>query len=202
MRIKYRVSIAAGIAAVSLALAVGVVSQAFADNEGNDNGNGTKMGQMMQSNSASNMMDKMTENMDEGFGGMGLKLESINGNRDAESVVIKPNGDFRVTGAVVNSISSSTSMLNARLFSFSRDINLAGAQIYGANHPISLGDIQPGDKLMATGNFNESTHAITVSQINDTSYTTRNTSDIQTRIQALMQIVNQLQAQLKALLNQ
>ena len=79
-------------------------------------------------------------------------------------------------------------------------MNVSGAKFHGPNGDVALSDISAGDKLVGTGNFNSGTHAITVTDVYDLSLTLKSASDIQSKIQSLMDIVNQLQAQLKALL--
>jgi len=116
-----------------------------------------------------------------------------------ESAIIRPNGDFRVTGAIANSIDASAGTVNATLLGLSRTVSLSGAKIRGGGKTLSLSDIQAGDRLNAMGNYNATVHTATVSQVVDLSYANRQTSDLQSRIQQLLQLVQQLQAQLKAL---
>ena len=167
----------------------------FAENE-NEQGNqgmgsGLAIGRMMN---VSEGVDKAVNNVMQNFG-----LE-IGANNTNESLVVKPNGDFRASGVSVNSISTSTNTINASLYGFSRDLNIAGATIVGAGNNITINDIQTGDKLVVGGNFNEATKAITVSQINDVSARQRinsvNIASIQQRIQELQDMINKLKAQL------
>lgn len=188
MNQKLKTFIYVGFTALALVVTVSVISQVSA--EENEENEGLRLGQLKQAT-------KILEKLDEGFG---MRMDNV--ARERESAMIKPNGDFRITGVVVNSVVSSTNMLNGSLFGLSRDVSVSGAQIFGAGGPISLGDIMPGDKLVATGNFNRDTRAITVKQIHDLSSTGRSSTDIQAKIQSLIEIVRQLQEQLKALLHQ
>lgn len=173
------------------------------DNENNNYGSttgGNAIGGMMGGNNGLHLGQLGQMLMMNGNGmklGEGFDTE-IQGTQ--ESVIIQPNGNFRVTGATVNSVNSSANTINASIYGFSRDVNVAGATIYGGGKQIALTDMQSGDKIVASGTFSESTHVITVQDINDVSYTSRNASNIQSQIQALMQQVQQLQQQLKALL--
>lgn len=117
----------------------------------------------------------------------------------ARSVTMKANGDFIVSGVVVNSVSSSTDTINVRFYGFDRDINVAGAKIIGGGQRITIADFNPGDVLFGRGNYNESTRVITVSEIKNLSYRTRHVTSIQARIQELLDLVRQLQEKLKKL---
>ena len=181
--------------AVSLGAVLFANKGVFAENE-NEHGNqgisnGLAIGRMMN---VSESVDKEVNNVMQNFG-----LE-IGANNTNESLVVKPNGDFRASGVSVNSISTSTNIINASLYGFSRDLNIAGATIVGAGSNITINDIQAGDKLVVGGNFNETTKAITVSQINDVSARQRvnsvNIASIQQRIQELQDMINKLKAQL------
>ena len=113
------------------------------------------------------------------------------------AVTIRANGDFRVSGVTVNSVSSSTNAINVSFFGFSRDVNVSGAKIFGGGKEIPLGDIQAGDKLNASGNYNVTTRAITVYEIKDVTMR-KNTLDIQARIQQLLEMIQKLQEQLRS----
>jgi len=133
---------------------------------------------------------------------MDKMMEQFEGaNEDGgKSVIMKSNGDFKVSGVTVNSVSTSTNVLNVSFFGFTRDVNVGGVKIIGGGNMITLADIQPGDKLTGRGNFNESTRAITVSEIRDVSFTSRNTTNIRARIQELWDLIQKLQNQLKGIL--
>ena len=113
------------------------------------------------------------------------------------AVTIRANGDFRVSGVTVNSASSSSNVINVSFFGFTRDVNVSGAKIFGGGKEISLGDIQAGDKLNAFGNYNVSTRAITVYEIKNVTMR-KNTSDIQARIQQLLEMIQKLQEQIRS----
>ena len=121
--------------------------------------------------------------------------ESESESSTQESASIKSSGDFSVTGVKVNSIDASSNSVNVSLYGLSKTVSLAGASIMGSNQTISVSDIQVGDILSGSGNYNEATHAVTISRVVDNSYTTRNVSDIQAQIQHLLDLIQQLQAQ-------
>lgn len=116
--------------------------------------------------------------------------------------IMRDNGDFRVRGVVVNSVSASTSVLNVSYFGLSRDINVAGAKLIGGGKEIQLSDFKAGDKLSASGNYNESTHVITVKEIHNLSFVKNSRADeIQKRINELLKLIESLRAKLNASTN-
>ena len=114
------------------------------------------------------------------------------------SVSIDPSGHFTVTGVTVDSVDTGANTLTVSLYGFTRTVSVAGAVISGAGQAnLSLSNIQAGDVLSGTGTFDPTSHAITVTTVVDTSYAVRNTANIQAQINQLMQLVQQLQAQLQ-----
>ena len=104
------------VSVVIATLAVAVLP-AFAEQE--HMGEGEMMKKLMVTTDQHRMnMDSMMKNF--------AKFES-----NEESVIIRANGDFRVTGAMVNSVNVSGNMLNVSLFGFSRDVSIAGASLVG-----------------------------------------------------------------------
>lgn len=125
----------------------------------------------------------------------GLKLGDTQ-----ESISVRPNGDFQITGVTVVSVDASGTTITGTLFGITRTVNVSGAVLMGGRAIISLGDIKSGDKLSADGNFNESTKTVMVKHINDVSYKkTQDASNLQARIQQLLDLVAKLQAQLQGL---
>ncbi len=123
--------------------------------------------------------------------------ESESESSTQESASVKSNGDFSVTGVKVNSVDASSNSVNVSLYGLSKTVSLAGASIIGSNQNIAVSDIQVGDVLSGSGNYNESTHAVTISRVVDNSYTSRNVSSIQAQIQHLLDLIQQLQAQIQ-----
>ncbi len=117
-------------------------------------------------------------------------------SRSGEAAVVRANGDFRVNGVTVNSVNASSSIINITFFGITRDVNVSGAKIMGGGRALVLSDIQTGDKLNAAGNYNASTKAITVYEIQDVTSRTQNISEIQKRIQQLIDMINALKAKL------
>ncbi len=147
----------------------------------NNNGQGVMLG-------VGNLLKKVED------GGRGV----IEGNVAGESLSVNFKGDFKANGVVVNSVSTSTNMLNVSLFGFSKDVSLAGAAFLG---DITVNDIRAGDKIMLSGNFNQTTRVITISRVNDIFAKQRkdsafNAAKIQQRIQELQDLIKRLQAQL------
>ncbi len=174
---KFATIVSAGALIAVLAVSLGVVSKASADD---DNGKGKDKGMSM------GMMVKDD---------MGLGI----GDGSRQSAVIRPNGDFQVTGVTANSVSTSDNTVNVTFYGFTRTVSVAGATFRAGGRTIALSDIQAGDKLTAKGNWNETTHAVTVSQVEDISARVRNTSDLQVQINNLLELVRQLQERLRAL---
>jgi ribosomal protein S30 len=123
------------------------------------------------------------------------KAWEINDGRRA--VTMNASGDFRVSGVEVVSVNASSNILRVRFFGFERDINVTGARLIGGGRTITLADFQAGDKLSGSGNFNETTRAITVKEIHNLSYRNRNTANVEARIQELLKMIEQLKEQLK-----
>jgi len=117
-------------------------------------------------------------------------------NRRGEAAVVKANGDFRVNGVTANSVNASSSLINVTFFGITRDVNVSGVKIMGGGRALSLSDVQAGDKLNAAGNYNATTKVITVYEIQDVTSRTQNISEIQKRIQQLMDMINALKAKL------
>lgn len=127
------------------------------------------------------------------------ETESENSSNENQSVRINENGDFTVTGAVVNSVAASANTINASLYGLSRDVSLANATLTGRGHAIAIADIAAGDKISAKGHYDASSRTITVSELRDISFQTREVQGIQSQIQALLDMVHKLEAQLNAL---
>ncbi len=114
-----------------------------------------------------------------------------------ESASLKADGSFTVTGVKVNAVDAASNSATVTLYGFTHTVNLSGAAITGGGRMITLADIQPGDTLSGSGTFDEATHAITVSSVNDLSYASQNTANIQAQIQQLLQLLQKLQAQVQ-----
>lgn len=117
-----------------------------------------------------------------------------------ESAVLRPNGDFRVTGVTVNSVSSTTNSINVSFYGFTRDVNIGNAKITGGGKNLSINDIVAGDKISATGTYDKNTRVITVKKIFIINY--KNRSDKEKRIQELMDQIKKLQERLEKLRTQ
>ena len=115
-------------------------------------------------------------------------------------VIVRDNGDFRVRGAVVNSISEANNTVNVTFYGFTRDVSLAGAKLIGGGSEIKLSDFRTGDKLAAHGNFNELTKSLTIKEVHNISYNRGvRTGDIEKRINELLKMIEELKAKLNGL---
>lgn len=123
----------------------------------------------------------------------------LGGNTTQPTVSINPNGDFKVTGVLVNSVNVAGNSVNVTFYGFTRDINISGATFGGSAQ--SLADIMAGDVVSAAGNFNSSTHALTVKLVRDVTAHGTSPSAMNDRINQLLEMVRQLQEQLRALKN-
>ena len=177
-----------GLVACAMIVATAGVARVYArdDNEGSDRN--------MYATTKSG--DGMGQQEREGENGQGDQMET------KESASLHSDGSFTVTGVKVNSVDAASGSLNVALFGFSRTVTVSGATIVGAGRTISVGDIQPGDMLTAAGVFNETNRSISVSRVMDVSFAQRNTVNVQSKIQQLLQMVQALQAQLQALQGQ
>ncbi len=142
------------------------------------------------------------ENSSQGTMGWG-EMKKLNNNDkedddkdNKKAAIIEEDGDFKVNGVTVNSVNVSANTINVTFFGFTRDINVSGAKFFSGGKSISLSDIQSGDKLNANGNYNVSTKVVTVEEVQDTTLRTQNISEIQKRIQQLMDMINALKAKL------
>jgi septal ring factor EnvC (AmiA/AmiB activator) len=177
--------------AVSLLLPIVLASQLAIAKENENKNNNQPLGQTIKLLTQERNMFRM---MDKNLDAMELRV-----NADQESAVLRPNGDFTVTGVTVNSVDTSANTATVTLYGFTRTVSVAGATLWGGGKNITLADIKSGDKLIARGNFNSSTRAITVSEVRDASYAAQATSDLQKQIEELRKKLNELQAQLRAL---
>lgn len=129
----------------------------------------------------------------------GLRDDDSKWGGTQESVIIRPSGEFRLTGVHVNSVDSVGMMLSGGLYGFSKDVSVAGAELHARNgRVLSLGDIKVGDKLIVRGNWDRTSHVITVKYIRDVSVVNdpAASAKIQSRIDELLKMIAALQAKL------
>lgn len=129
------------------------------------------------------------------------KIESAwmvnDGNKRA--VTMQGDGSYRVSGVKVVSVNASGNMLTVEFFGFTREVSVAGARLIGGGKHITLADFQAGDILTGKGTFNQTTRAIGVQEVHNLSYRNRASTDINNRIQALLEMIRKLQEQIKAM---
>jgi hypothetical protein len=115
--------------------------------------------------------------------------------RTQPSVSMDMNGNFSVTGVTVQSVDATADTVTVSLYGFTRTVSLAGATITGGGQAMSVSGINTGDILSGQGVFNPSTHAITITSVVDLSTKNANTANIQAQIDRLIQLLQQLEAQ-------
>jgi hypothetical protein len=186
---------------VALVVGFGSFKQASADNgseQGNTSGNnGNGIGQVVKTLATSIGENQSSANLTGGTSQDITQSESSGGTQ--ESAQLNASGNFTITGVTVVSVDATGNSITGTLYGITKTMSTAGATITGGNTVIALMSIQPGDIVSATGNYNASTHTATLSTINDLSYAQQNTANVQSRINQLLQLVQQLQAQLQAM---
>lgn len=183
-------------ASLVLMAGVGVFGRVLADNgseggNGGDNGNSATAG---IGSAVSAAVHSVQSSQD------GVTSESESGNNSTkESLSVNASGAFSMTGVTVVSVDASANTITGMLYGVMKTVSVAGATITGGGASITLSSVRPGDKLSVNGTFDESTQSATISSVNDVSYATQNTAGVQTQINQLLQLVQQLQAQLQAM---
>ena len=204
----------AGIAALAAAMIVPAAKLTLAEPPewSNAGGMGMGMGAMMDEDEWAekweDKIEKKLERTGEKMEQMMGKFKDVKGQGEGlvlrryhqeESVIIRPDGSFRVSGAVVNSVNVTAKIINASLYGLSRDVYVGDAKFYGGRNTITLEDIKMGDKLVAIGTFDKATKTIKPTEINDISYKSAETTNIERRIQELMKMLEELRAKLQGI---
>src|SRR3989344_3872129 len=134
----------------------------------------------------------------------GIKAEKFVGSEDkvnefadrSESVNIKPNGEFKLTG--VKAVSVSGNSLTGSLYGLTLTVDVGSAKIIGGNSTIAFNEIKAGDVLVVWGTLNKDTKAVSLSKIHILSYSNRGElSRIQARINELLEMLRKLQEKLR-----
>lgn len=120
------------------------------------------------------------------------RIDDENVPGDRQSVSMKPNGDFFLTGVTVNAVSVGDQTITGSIYNASKTVNVAGASFIGARITIGLGDIQVGDKITARGNYNVATRVIAVTEIHDITLRTSRINDLQRQIEELLKRLKEL----------
>ena len=175
-----------------LALLVSVSAVAYAED---DNGDINARGHMEKK------MDRTMDQMEKKLETFENRIENAWGLNDGNNraVTMQHDGTYRVSGVEAKAINTSSQMLTVELFGFTREVSVAGARLIGGGKAITLADFQVGDKLTGRGMFDPATRAIKVQEVHNLSYRNRASSDIQARIQALLEMIRKLQEQIKTL---
>lgn len=197
-------------AIVALALMVGGVyglaTSVHADNNGNgegENGNGNSMMPLLapgQNGTAPGLGVFNGENENNGLGA----------NAPA-GMTIGANGAVRVTAAKVTAINGSTMTMS--LFGLSLGVDTSRAQITGgillppvstttpstttSTPLIQQTTVSVGDLVSVNGTMNQTSGVIQAQTVRDLTAQSQSTSNIQNQIRQLLQLVQQLRAQLQ-----
>ena len=129
------------------------------------------------------------------------RLENAWGLNDGNkrAVTMQGDGSYRVSGVKVVSVNASGNMLMVEFFGFTREVGVAGARLIGGGRSITLADFQAGDVLTGKGTFNQTTRTIGVQEVHNLSYRNRASTDINNRIQALLDQIKKLQERIEAM---
>lgn len=159
---------------------------------------GESSGQLGNLYSYSNAWQSQAKNLEDSFSNAfdnavqsGVKAEQM-----PSSLSIGPNGQIRMTGASLTAVSGSNLAINVWGLTF--NVNASTAQLAGSSQQtIAVSDMRVGDKLTVTGTIDPSTGAVTGQVIVDYSLATRQAGTaLQSRINQLLQLIQQLQSQL------
>ena len=112
---------------------------------------------------------------------------------------MQSDGSYRVSGVKVVSVNASGNMLTVEFFGFTREVSVAGAWLISGSKHLTLADFQAGDILMGKGTFNQTTRAIGVREVYNLSYRHRLSSDLNSRIQGLLDQIKKLQERIEAM---
>ena len=146
-------------------------------------------------------LDKQLNSVEKKLESFESQIERAWGLHDGHrrSVTMQADGSYHVSGVKVVSVNASGNMLTVEFFGFTREVSVAGARLIGGGKLITIADFQAGDILTGKGTFNQTTRAIGVQEVHNLSYHNRVSTDINNRIQALLEQIRKLQEQIKAL---
>lgn len=115
------------------------------------------------------------------------------------SLSIDPSGQVRITGASLTAVSSGSATVNVWGLTF--NVDTTQAQLAGPGEQgLTSSSLQVGDKLTITGTLNPTTGVISAKVIVDYSAAAQQaTGVLQSRINQLLQLIQQLQTQLNAM---
>ncbi len=218
--IKYKTLAVSAALATTVAVVVGLSSAALADDNGQNNsqqgysfaGQATSSENASTTNSSegennnnlysySNAWTGQAHEMENAFANaFGNAVQSgVKAEQMPASLSIDPNGQVRITGANLTVISTSSATINVWGLTF--NVNTSQASFAGQDQQsISAADMQVGDKVTVTGTLDPSTGVINARVIVDFSLVSRQSINIvQSRINQLLQLLQQLQGQLNAM---
>ncbi len=199
------IGILALIAAVGVTYGIATTRVHADDNNGNgDNGNGMMplLAPGQNGTAPSLMLRQGSENEGEN-NGLGINAPA--------GMTIGANGAVRVTSAKVTAINGST--MTVLLFGLSLNVDTSQAQMIGGIvlPPISTSttstttstptigqtQVSVGDLVSINGTMNQTSGVIQAQTVRDLTLQSQSTSNIQSRIQQLLQLIQQLRAQLQ-----
>lgn len=210
---------------IALAVVIGVSKAVLADdNQGNQSGDQSGIGSAIsqtasQSTSSSEGESSASQNSQDNsysyssaWTGQARELENafsnafgnavqsgVKASQMPSSLSVDPSGHVRITGGSVTAEASSS--ITVSVWGLSFNVNSSQAQFAGSDQKtISASDIRVGDKITVTGTLDPTTGVINAQVVVDYSLVTRQaTSTIQSRINQLLQLIQQLQSQLNSI---
>lgn len=192
-------ALAVAVLAGALYLAFG--SRAFAESDDeHDRGNGNAFG-------IKGKLGEDFRDVEKGFSKVFERASGISPAEVPQSIAVNPQGDVRLTGAEVTAVSGN--QLTVKLWGWNLTVDRTNAQIIGkvniqeitgqsTSTATSTAEINVGDKLLVKGTVNSTTGVVTASWIKNLSLQQQGIADIQSRISQLLQLIQQLQARLRA----
>jgi len=149
------------------------------------------------------------KDLDRGFSKIFERFSNTPPAEAPASILVNPDGDVRLTGAEVTAISGP--QITVKLWGWNFTVDHSNARIIGrinlpampaidaaATPTAPSANFNIGDKLMVKGTVNSSTGVIAASWVRNLSLQHQGVADIQGRINQLLQLLQQLQAQLRA----
>lgn len=145
--------------------------------------------------------------LEKGFSKIFDRVSNISPSEVPQSISVNPQGDVRLTSAEITAISGP--QITVKLWGWNFTVDRSNARIVGRiNLPsiasespstvTSSADLNVGDRLLVKGTVNSSTGIVAASWIKNISLQQQGITDIQGRINQLLKLIQELQAQIRA----
>ena len=145
--------------------------------------------------------------LEKGFSKIFDRVSNISPSEVPQSISVNPQGDVRLTSAEITAISGP--QITVKLWGWNFTVDRSNARIVGRiNLPsiaseststaTSSADLNVGDRLLVKGTVNSSTGIVTAIWVKNISLQQRDLTDIQGRINQLLKLIQELQAQIRA----